>query len=313
MSFLDQTEKSDLLGVRGNMLDASSCEKGCSALATGESQMSCSLLCDHIGTDTFTSLIDVSDYIGAQSMCDSHQVCERDDALAAIQLDMQMMSQSQTTNVTKAKPGNVTVNGDLTVTGSLKTKSIRSSALTVNGSITVTHAVRTEFLKADNTRSSVVETSTVSSPTGSVTLTGNLAMQNTAANAGTLSAAFLETQQLIQHGVRQWQLVHHDDFEEHAKDWTRPTAPPSCTRPAAAAHPTSSWAATASPSRAAPCTRRTARSPSTRTCASRRATTCSTRGRARLPSSSSTRSTHGPTALMPRPRRASTSAVASTP
>merc|ERR1711998_769296 len=122
-------------------------------------------ICDHIGVDTFTSLLDVSDYVAPLEMCSAHQVCARPEPKSEI-VALEVQSMTGQSNATK-KPGNVTINGDMTVTGSLKTKSIRSSALTVNGSITVTHAVRTEFLKADNAKVSVVETSTLSSPTGS--------------------------------------------------------------------------------------------------------------------------------------------------
>merc|ERR1711871_1148583 len=218
-SFLESADRLMMPTVRDALVQPKGdCQKACLKMQTGKDMISCAVLCEHTGTDTFASLLEISDYVDATEICSSHQVCARkevpDSAIALLETAA-MTGQ----NASKAKPGNVTINGDMGITGALKTKSIRSSALTVNGSITVTHAVRTEFLKADNTKSSVVETSTVSSPTGSVTLTGNLAMQNTVAGGASLSAAFIETDNLIQHGVKQWKLVAHDDFETEAKDW----------------------------------------------------------------------------------------------
>jgi hypothetical protein len=214
VSFLDTTDKADLAGVRDGM---SNCQKGCANLKTAEEEMSCALICDHVGADTFTSLIDVSDYIGGKEMCSSHQVCARpgfEGAISALEVSSQ-----QAGNATK-KPGNITVNGDMTVTGSLKTKSIRSSALTVNGSITVTHAVRTEFLKADMAKAAVVETSALSAPSGALTISGEVKMQNVGAATSFLEAETIRTDNLVQHGQKQWSMVAHEDFETAPQGWS---------------------------------------------------------------------------------------------
>jgi len=214
-SFLESADRLMMPTVRDALVQPKGdCQKACLKMQTGKDMISCAVLCEHTGTDTFASLLEISDYVDATEMCSSHQVCARkevpDSAIALLETAA-MTGQ----NASKAKPGNVTINGDMTITGALKTKSIRASALTVNGSITVTHAVRTEFLKADNTKASVVETSTVSSPTGSVQLTGNLALGKTAGGGGAaLQAESIQTEALIQLGVKQWQLLHHDNFED---------------------------------------------------------------------------------------------------
>jgi hypothetical protein len=219
VSFLDASDRSDLSTVRSSLMHPKgNCQKACLNMKAGKDMINCALLCEQTGSETFASLLDISDYAASTEMCSLHQACERkepeDSAVAFLE------TQAMTSNSSKAKPGNVTINGDMTVTGALKTKSIRSSALTVNGSITVTHAVRTEFLKADNTKAAVLETSTVSSPTGSVQLTGNLALGKTAGGAGgSLSADSIQTESLIQLGVKQWQLLHHDNFEGEEHGW----------------------------------------------------------------------------------------------
>jgi len=90
----------------------------------------------------------------------------------------------------------------------------------VNGSITVTHAVRTEFLKADGAKVSVVETSTLSSPTGNLILSGNLNMNNVGAAASFLEAGSIITDNLFQHGQKQWSMVSHEDFEATPQGWS---------------------------------------------------------------------------------------------
>merc|ERR1711998_586595 len=149
-SFLESADRLMMPTVRDALVQPKGdCQKACLKMQTGKDMISCAVLCEHTGTDTFASLLEISDYVDATEMCSSHQVCARkevpDSAIALLETAA-MTGQ----NASKAKPGNVTINGDMTITGALKTKSIRASALTVNGSITVTHAVRTEFLKADN-------------------------------------------------------------------------------------------------------------------------------------------------------------------
>ena len=101
------------------------------------------------------------------------------------------------------KKGNVTINGDLRVIGGLSVNRIASSSLSVNGSITVSGALRTGFVKAQAAKFSVLETTSLSSPSGSLQVTGDLNMQTSGA-ASFLEVGSLHTERLFQH--RRWQV-----------------------------------------------------------------------------------------------------------
>jgi len=110
--------------------------------------------------------------------------------------------------------GNVTILGDLTVTGALRTANIRSQSLVVDGSISVTHGVSAESLTTSTASVTVLETSSISSPTGVVSVSGQIA-------AGDVSAAgAMRVNSFIQNDVRQWAMIHHEDFEEDVKGWS---------------------------------------------------------------------------------------------
>ena len=100
------------------------------------------------------------------------------------------------------KKGNVTINGDLRVIGGLSVNRIASSSLSVNGSITVSGALKTGFVKAQAAKFSVLETTSLSSPSGSLQVTGDLNMQTSGA-ASFLEVGSLHTERLIQHRRRQ--------------------------------------------------------------------------------------------------------------
>jgi len=120
------------------------------------------------------------------------------------------------------KKGNVTINGDLRVIGGLSVNRIASSSLSVNGSITVSGALKTGFVKAQAAKFSVLETTSLSSPSGSLQVTGDLNMQTSGA-ASFLEVGSLHTERLIQHRRRQWALVAVDDFDAgEQQDWLHP-------------------------------------------------------------------------------------------
>merc|ERR1712054_330249 len=201
-SFIDATPKASLEGVSSS-LTKGDCNNACLNMQNGKDMINCAVLCKKVGSQGLMNVVDA----GCDSLCDG--------AIAMLQVE------TATQNASKAKPGNVTINGDMTVTGSLKAKAIKSTALIVNGSMTVTHSVRAEFLKVDNTKASVVETSTVSSSTGTVQLTGNLGVSKGAGGSGgSLQAESLHTDNLIQLGQKQWALLHHDTFDQDHDDWS---------------------------------------------------------------------------------------------
>jgi len=110
--------------------------------------------------------------------------------------------------------GNVTIFGDLTVTGAVRTTAIRSESVTVDGSISVTHGLTAESLTTNKAILSTLETVAVASPTGVLQVAGELSLGDATVN-GTASAS-----SFIQQDVRQWALAYHDDFEGEINGWS---------------------------------------------------------------------------------------------
>jgi len=101
----------------------------------------------------------------------------------------------------------VSFNKRLMVNGTLECKALETANLTVLGDVTVatmrSSRISTTLISAD-----VVETGIIRSPTNTITIDGNLVLDGS--NAGATS--FLATEVIIG-GVKQWRLLHHDDFE----------------------------------------------------------------------------------------------------
>merc|ERR1712072_1337507 len=110
--------------------------------------------------------------------------------------------------------GNVTILGDITVTGSLRTSNIRSNSLTVDGSINVVQTISAEQLTTDEASVTVLETPGVSSPTGVIHITGPITSSDASVNTTLHASSF------IQREVRQWALAAHEDFEEKVTGWS---------------------------------------------------------------------------------------------
>merc|ERR1711907_475946 len=163
-SFIDATPKASLEGVSSS-LTKGDCNNACLNMQNGKDMINCAVLCKKVGSQGLMNVVDA----GCDSLCDG--------AIAMLQVE------TAAQNASRAKPGNVTINGDMTVTGSLKAKAIKSTALLVNGSMTVTHSVRAEFLKVEKAKA-------------------------------------LHTESLIQLGQKQWALVHHDHFENDHENWS---------------------------------------------------------------------------------------------
>lgn len=110
--------------------------------------------------------------------------------------------------------GNVTILGDLTVTGSIRTGHIKSGSLIVDGSISITHGVSAESITTTKASVTVLETVSISSPTGVVHVSGALSTGDISSNSTLTAAAF------IQNDVRQWAMTHHEDFEGQVVGWS---------------------------------------------------------------------------------------------
>eukprot|EP00300_Choanocystis_sp_HF-7_P033179 c45474_g1_i1.p1 GENE.c45474_g1_i1~~c45474_g1_i1.p1 ORF type:complete len:277 (+),score=61.19 c45474_g1_i1:41-832(+) len=113
-----------------------------------------------------------------------------------------------------AQGGSVTVLGDMTVTGAVRTTAIRAQSLTIDGSISVTHGISGESLQVSHAQIGSIETVALSSPTGTVRIEGELSLGEAKTEGTTSVVSFL------QQDVRQWALVHHDDFEKDLEGWS---------------------------------------------------------------------------------------------
>merc|ERR1712226_1689077 len=110
--------------------------------------------------------------------------------------------------------GNVSVLGDITVTGALRTSKIRSNQLTVDGSINVVNSITAEQLTASEAEATVLETPGVSSPTGIIHIQGPMSSSDATVNATLHASSF------IQRDEKQWALAVHEDFEEKVEGWS---------------------------------------------------------------------------------------------
>merc|ERR1712113_613963 len=110
--------------------------------------------------------------------------------------------------------GNVTVMGDITVTGSLRTNSIRSNSLNVDGSMNVAKTVTADQLNAKEALVTILETPGVSNPTGVVNIVGPVTSSSATVNETLAVSSF------IQRDVKQWALAVHEDFEEKVEGWS---------------------------------------------------------------------------------------------
>jgi len=110
--------------------------------------------------------------------------------------------------------GNVTVLGDLSVTGNFITTSIRSQSLTVDGSMSVTQALSGESIQANLASMNTLQAVAISSPTGTLHIAGELALGAITSNGSISASSF------FQQDVKQWALKFHDDFEGQIQGWS---------------------------------------------------------------------------------------------
>merc|ERR1712023_181899 len=112
-----------------------------------------------------------------------------------------------------AQEGNITIMGDIEVSGASRTTSINSESVTVDGSMVVSNAVQGESITVATGTIGQLHTKAMAGPQGSVHFAGEMQLGSLAVNGTAKAAAFL------QNDVVQWALRHHDDFEGEVKGW----------------------------------------------------------------------------------------------
>jgi len=116
-------------------------------------------------------------------------------------------------SLSQSPSSEVTVTGDIAMTGSLRTANLRSNSLLIDGGISVARGIVADSittLKADVT---VLQTTEISNPNGVVVIASPT-------TSGAISAQSLKAVSFIQNDVHQWAMVHHEDFEAQIKGWS---------------------------------------------------------------------------------------------
>jgi hypothetical protein len=103
----------------------------------------------------------------------------------------------------------MTINSDFHITGSLTANYISCESSTISGNLNVSKVIKSKEINAEKLTTNTLITEKIVSPTGVLTLSGDLVINNDvlADNIAVRGSS------LILDNVRQWGLVHHDDFE----------------------------------------------------------------------------------------------------
>jgi hypothetical protein len=105
----------------------------------------------------------------------------------------------------------VAINRDVAVTKTLTADTLSAAALNVTGSVSVGKDVTATRVKAALLTADVLETGTLSPKAGdTIIIEGDLELASASSSSSAVS--FLEAQEFIVGGNKQWRLVHHDAF-----------------------------------------------------------------------------------------------------
>eukprot|EP00743_Colponemidia_sp_Colp-15_P000323 GILK01000374.1.p1 GENE.GILK01000374.1~~GILK01000374.1.p1 ORF type:complete len:295 (-),score=33.87 GILK01000374.1:88-972(-) len=120
---------------------------------------------------------------------------------------------------TNGLPGRqATCNGDMRIANRLRVGSlvIPSGNAAIDGRLLVVGGIHAAMVDANSTSALVLSTGGIQSPTGSVMLQGFLQVTGDIRYG---DSSFIQTDELLLNGVKQWNLVSHEDFEQGAEGW----------------------------------------------------------------------------------------------
>lgn len=109
----------------------------------------------------------------------------------------------------KPKQKTMTINSDLTVTNSITTDSLTCKSANITGQLDLQNKLTANLIQSDSINTKVIFVEQIQSPTGTLTINGNLIINNDI----TTETINMKGTSFILDGVTQWALVHHDDFE----------------------------------------------------------------------------------------------------
>lgn len=115
----------------------------------------------------------------------------------------------------------VQINKRVLVNGTLNANTLVTKNLTVVGDSSA-HVVTASRVRATMISADIVEAGILRSPTGTITIDGNLALDGGLHTPP--AAMFLQTSEhVVVNGVKQWRLWEHDSFERDAAGWSMQT------------------------------------------------------------------------------------------
>ena len=101
------------------------------------------------------------------------------------------------------------INSNLFVTGNVTSGDITANDITVSGILEVRNLIKTKQLQSDAMETKTLTTEVIKSPTGVVTIQGDLVLNNDV----TTDSINVRATSFIVQDVKQWTLNSHDDFE----------------------------------------------------------------------------------------------------
>ena len=114
---------------------------------------------------------------------------------------------------------NVVLNRDVKLTKSFTAESFKASSMNVSGTLSVEGEVTASRVKAAMLTADVVETGTLSPKAGdTIIIEGDLELSGSSDKAAQ-GVSFLEAQELVLGGTKQWRIVAHDTFNQDTKGW----------------------------------------------------------------------------------------------
>ena len=132
---------------------------------------------------------------------------------AALVLSLAIAAHAVTTN-------NVVLNRDVKITKSLTAESFKAGSMNVSGTMTVENQLSASRVNTAMLTADVVQTGTLSPKAGdTIIIEGDLELSGSSDTKAT-GVSFLEAQELVLGGTKQWRIVAHDTFNQDTKGWS---------------------------------------------------------------------------------------------
>ena len=125
---------------------------------------------------------------------------------------------SETNNAKADSTKEMKINSNLFVTGNVTSGDLTANDVTISGTLIVGNLIKTKQIKSNSMTTNSLITEVIKSPTGVVTIQGDLILNN---DVDTESLNVRATSFIVK-DVKQWTLKEHDDFEtkESLEGWS---------------------------------------------------------------------------------------------